>query len=345
MATTRNITREAVTASVALVWPFLALAKRDGWEDIGPRVCSTLGISEAQLADPATRVPIAQLLGLLDAALRRGGNRDLGLAAARRVDGVHLGLMEHVTRTRGTLRSALEAGIRYVPLVGEGVHYSFEVDDDVATSRIWFDSGIEMHEAAVEFVLAIGLLWARRTTGVEELAPLEIHFTHERPADISRHERLFRCKLFFGAKVTKVVMSAPALERRLAGTEPVLAGLLEQRAEDMLDALPRAADVTTEVRRMLAARRELQGVTAEALARRMGMSARTLARKLTAEATSYREVLDDVREQAARRALAESDRAIADIAESLGFASPQAFNRAFRRWTGTTAAAYRRSTR
>ncbi|MGD8863859.1 MAG: AraC family transcriptional regulator ligand-binding domain-containing protein [Myxococcales bacterium] len=327
---------------MAFVWPFLALAQQAGRDDARRRLCTYLGVTEAELADPATRVPVRKLAVLLDKALRRSGIRDIGLLAACKVDAVHLGLMEEVTRTRGTLRSALDAGMRYVPLIGDGVHYELEVEGDIATGTVALDPALEVHETAVEFVLAIGLLWARRVTAIEGLAPLEVHFAHPRPADISRHRELFRCKLFFDAPIIKVVMRANHLERALGGSEPVLAGLLEQRAEGMLQQLPRASDTTTEVRRLLAARSDLTSTTAEQIATRMGQSVRTLARRLRAEGSSYRELLDDVRKQAAHQALSGSDRSIGKIAERLGFSSPQSFNRAFRRWTGTTAAAYRR---
>ncbi|MDD9937814.1 MAG: AraC family transcriptional regulator ligand-binding domain-containing protein [Myxococcales bacterium] len=334
-------TEGAATASVALVWPFLALARSAGRDDARWRICAHLGLTEAELADPATRVPVHQLATLLAAALRRS-DRDIGLLAALEVDAVHLGLMEEVSRTRGTLRSVLEAGMRYVPLIGDGVRYELEIEGDTATGTLAFDPSLQVQEAAVEFVLAIGLLWARRVTGIEALSPMEIHFTHARPADISRHLDLFRCKLFFDAPITKVVMRAGYLERDLAGSEPVLAGLLEQRAEGLLQQLPGAPDTTTEVRRLLESREALRDATAEQVAARLGQSARTLARRLQAEGTSYRDVLDDVRKQAAQRALTASDRSISDIAERLGFSSAQSFNRAFKRWTGTTAAAYRR---
>jgi AraC-like DNA-binding protein len=303
-----------------------------------------LALSEAQFADPSTRVPLVQLAQLLGVAVEHSKQRDIGLLAARWVERVHFGLMEDVTRTKATLRSALETGIRYAPLLGDGVHYDFELSGELATSRLWFDPEIQMHEAAMEFVLAIGLLWARRMTGIEQLAPLEVHFTHARPADISRHEKLFRCKLFFSAPVAKVVMSARFLDRSLAGSEPVLAQLLQQRAEVLLQALPRTREATiaSQVRKSLLTRPDLHAASAETIARRLGLGVRTMARRLEQEQTSYREVLDDVRRQAALQALARSERSIAEIADALGFASPQSFQRAVRRWTGLTAAAYRR---
>jgi AraC-like DNA-binding protein len=325
-----------------MIWPFLTLSKRAGYGDLGVLVRARLGLTAVQFADPTTRVPLHHMAQLLSAALERGGQRDIGLQAARYVDSVHLGVMEQVTRSRTSLRAALEAGIRYVPLLGDGVHYSFSVDGELATSCLWFDPGLRLHEAAVEFVLAIGLLWSRRMTGIEQLAPLAVHFAHPRPADTRRHEKLFRCALHFDAPVNKVVMSARFLDRALDGAEPVLAELLQQRAEGLLQTLPRAHDTTAQVREILSGQRELRRVTAVHVARRMGLGARTLARRLADEQTSYRDVLDDVRKRAALEALARGDRAIGDIAQALGFASPQGFHRAFRRWTGTSAAAYRK---
>jgi AraC-like DNA-binding protein len=71
------------------------------------------------------------------------------------------------------------------------------------------------------------------------------------------------------------------------------------------------------------------------------MSVRTLARRLGEESTSYRMLLDETRKHTALRDLAQTLRPINDIAHQLGFASSQSFHRAFRRWTGDTAASYR----
>ena len=332
------------TASVSVVWPFLSLARQSG-RDVTLRICEALEVSQAELADPSTRVPMPMLARLFADALARTGDRNIGLLAARHMASLHLGLFEDVTRTKATLGSAMEAGIRYTPLICDGAHYGFEVDGDRAVWRVWFDPGMDVHEAGVEFVVAMSVLWARRMTGLMDRSPLEVHFTHEQPADISLHKELFQCKLFFGAPATMIVAPATVLERPLTSHEPALAGLFQRRAEDLLQELPRPPYAEAMVRQILASRRELRHVSAEQVARRLGLGARTLARRLREEQTSYREVLDEVRREAAQRALAEGDRSLADIAHSLGFASPQGFNRAFRRWTGTSAAAWRRRNR
>ena len=73
------------------------------------------------------------------------------------------------------------------------------------------------------------------------------------------------------------------------------------------------------------------------------MSERTLQRRLSAEGTTMQALLDDARREISLRRLAESKQSIAEISFLLGFAEVRAFHRAFKRWTGSTPAAYRQS--
>ncbi|WP_411275747.1 helix-turn-helix domain-containing protein [Diaphorobacter sp. LI3] len=74
-------------------------------------------------------------------------------------------------------------------------------------------------------------------------------------------------------------------------------------------------------------------------------SERTLARRMQALGLSYTAVLDAARHQAALHALAQADRPLGEISQSLGFAEPSVFNRAFRRWTGCTPGQWRQAAR
>jgi AraC-like DNA-binding protein len=137
-------------------------------------------------------------------------------------------------------------------------------------------------------------------------------------------------------------MSAKFLDMRMAGAEPVLNALLSEQADRMLERLPRAIGAAQQVEAELSARADLCGVSAQRIARKLGMSVRTLHRKLSDEGASYREILDRVRAAIAVHRLEHGDRPIAEIAHALGFASTQSFHRAFKRWTGGTAAARRK---
>lgn len=331
------------TTSVRLLWPFLELARKGGY-DVG-RVPKLLGLTDAQLRDPETRVSQRALADLLARAIELSGNRDLGLQAARLVDGAHVGILEYVTRARPSLLSALERNGRYMRLLGDMAQLSFEVQGKTAVWRVRFDPELVIHEAAYEFIVALAVLRTRTLTGIADLAPLEVCFMHPRPADTRRHQKLFRCKVRFGMPETQVVMSTKFLRRPMASAEPHLERLLEQQADAMLARLPRSSSPAARARHVLRAEHELREASAERVARRLGMSVRTLSRKLAAERTSYRALLDETRMHAAVRDLTQTARPIADIAYRLGFASSQSFHRAFRRWTGNTAAVVRERAR
>jgi AraC-like DNA-binding protein len=87
------------------------------------------------------------------------------------------------------------------------------------------------------------------------------------------------------------------------------------------------------------------GADLATLARRFGSSPRTLQRRLGEEGTSFQEVLDQVRSEAAERYLADSSLSCAEVGYLLGFSEPAAFHRAFKRWRGVTPKEYRSRTR
>jgi AraC-like DNA-binding protein len=87
----------------------------------------------------------------------------------------------------------------------------------------------------------------------------------------------------------------------------------------------------------------LGGLTADTVAAQFSMSNRTLRRRLQQEATSYQEILDDVRAELAGHYLAKEKRGIDEVAFLLGFSDPSAFTKAFRRWTGQTPANFVRA--
>lgn len=79
----------------------------------------------------------------------------------------------------------------------------------------------------------------------------------------------------------------------------------------------------------------------EDMAAALHMSARSLRRKLDAEGTSYRAVLEDARRQMADQLLSSTTMKIEEMAVHLGYADTASFTRAFRRWHGTSPGQYR----
>jgi AraC-like DNA-binding protein len=83
----------------------------------------------------------------------------------------------------------------------------------------------------------------------------------------------------------------------------------------------------------------------DAVARDLGMSARTLQRRLSAVGLSYQEILESSRRETAEKCITQSALSIAEVAYMFGYSEPAAFHRAFKRWTGVTPQAFRRHQR
>ncbi|MCP5068829.1 MAG: helix-turn-helix transcriptional regulator, partial [bacterium] len=81
------------------------------------------------------------------------------------------------------------------------------------------------------------------------------------------------------------------------------------------------------------------------VAPQLGLSVRTLQRRLEERGTLYRDLVARVRFQLARRYLEETSTELGEIALLLGYSERSAFDHAFRRWTGQTPRGFRRKLR
>ena len=131
------------------------------------------------------------------------------------------------------------------------------------------------------------------------------------------------------------------LERAPQLANPIAAAQMSVTCAQMLGQLQRAQEMSHRVCE------ELTGTPGrfsdmEAIASSLGMTSRHLRRKLEAEGTSYQALLDGVRQSLARDYLNNSFLGVDDIAAALGFSDAPAFRHAFKRWTGTTPAEFRR---
>jgi AraC-like DNA-binding protein len=170
-------------------------------------------------------------------------------------------------------------------------------------------------------------------------APTTVRFAHPAPVRAAEHRRLFGPALSFGAARTELVVPAATLALPLRTARPGLAAILAARLEDQLDDTARhdrPPGFPVLVRDAVLERLGRQQVTAASLARQLAVSERTLHRRLTAEGTTLREVLDQTRRDLAVEMLRGDRHPVKEVASALGFASTRSLHRAYRRWTGTT---------
>ena len=131
----------------------------------------------------------------------------------------------------------------------------------------------------------------------------------------------------------------------LQAADAALGAVIRRRLDKALDKLDRPADASTaaRVRRLLIEGMGQEKRSVTTIGREMGVSARTLSRRLVEEGTSFRDIQDQVRHQLAVALLGDASVSIAEVAFFLGYAEPAPFHRSFKRWTGTTPQVHRRA--
>jgi AraC-like DNA-binding protein len=198
-----------------------------------------------------------------------------------------------------------------------------------------------MTRQTAEFMLATLTHAARVETGRRDLDPVLVEFASPRPRSIADHRWFFRAPLQFGRPRNALVFMRAALDLPLRKAEPELREVLERRVRDVIARLPPMDSLAGRARFRLREALDHGRPTAASVGRQLGLSERSLHRRLRDEGTTLRRLLDGLRLDLAERYLREGV-SINETAFLLGYSEASAFQRAFRRWTGSTPAAYRR---
>jgi AraC-like DNA-binding protein len=301
------------------------------------------GISPALLEDRENRVPLEGAIRLWHVLIARLPGKVLALEwlAAFKPPG-DLGVLGYVLAQAENLGAALQALGRYGRLLNQAMVSSLERSSEAARVTFSLPPALLATQHQPETAL-VTLTTFVRATAESSFVPVAVHLPHPRT------ERTPELEEFFGTRVEhdrpRVALDLPValLERPLAGADPGLAGYLRQQADQMLARMDVTKAVSLETTRRLAERLRAGEPAQADVARQMGMSERTLQRRLQGEGTSFNQLLEETRREFAVGYLADRKLAAYEVSFLLGYAEPATFFRAFKRWTGQTPQQYRAS--
>lgn len=302
------------------------------------------GLTNEQLADGDRMVPLSAIEAILSAAQRQHDDPQLGLRMADDIQPATLGALGFVLQACSTVGDLVDVAVRFNGLMSNIGHTSVNHLPGLIEIRWDCRAGSALFRRhACEYILGtFAMLTRLLAPGVP--APIAVQFPHPRPESAERvraYFDFFGCPVHFGQPHAALITTASRLQWRLPHGDAVLKDLLERHAQHLLDRRTRTSSLADDVRRLLQALILTGTPTKEAVAQQLGTSTRSLHRRLEAESTSYGEQLDAVRLALAREQLGAPDTPIADIAERLGFSSPQAFMRWFKQLVGATPGQYR----
>ena len=190
-----------------------------------------------------------------------------------------------------------------------------------------------------EMMVASALKFARDISGVS-VRPRRVCFSHPAPGDPREHETFFDCEVRFDSDYDGLEFDRDTLAIPLPSADVDLSRLLVEHLHAVAGDPP--ASLEGRVRQAICRRLGKQTLAMAPLAQELGMSPRTLRRRLLEQQTSYNDILDHVRRELADELLGDPDHKVSEIAFLLGFSDASAFHRAYVRWTGNTPASRRR---
>jgi AraC-like DNA-binding protein len=293
------------------------------------------GLSRTQIEDTHVRISVRGQVLFLDLVAKALGDDLLGFHLALNFDLRIIGFLYYVLASSETLGEALGRTARYSSIVNEGfrVRVREGKEIDVVLESVGIPRRLNRHQ--IEFSLATFIRACREITK-RRLTPNHVSFVHRRslPAEMSS---FFGCDVEFSAEIDQVTFSRSILGTTVASADPYLNKLLIKQYEDVLAhrKLGRNA-FALRVENAIVPLLPHGKANAKDVARKLGMSQRTLARHLASEGLTFVKMLQELRLDLAKRDLADRDLSITQIAWLLGYREVSAFTNAFRRWTGET---------
>lgn len=243
--------------------------------------------------------------------------------------------------TSATLGESLQGALTYAPLVMPAFNMRRQdLDGEVHTIvERQYDFG-PVNDFFTETVVTAPLKIMPFLT--EKIDGASVHLMHGSTGDPADYEAAFGLKFVFNARQNKIVIPAKALSIPLIARSRASHLLMKATLEQQAVAAHGLKPLTQEVRRMLhAALVQKQVLDADGLARALAMSPRTLSRRIKSEGSTLPQLRSEVGVEYAEMLLLQTEKPIAQIALSAGFADAAAFTRAFKRTTGQTPSLWR----
>lgn len=268
-----------------------------------------------------------------------------GLSLAQRRIATVFGLTGFLLQTSSTLGVLLETLIRVEPLVGDtGLT---RVEHGPEGVRLSWDSRFSdpyVRDHAADFILA-GFAWAVQLAGRPGTGVITaVRIRHAAPADpllLRRYLTTFGAPVYFGQPENALELAPAALALTLPSADPQLYEMLEAHARKLIEERRNTPALVDLARSRLHQLLQEGEASRERLAESLGITGRTLHRKLAEAGTSYRELLDALRLDRARALLREPALSIQEVAERAGFDEGASFTRWFRAVAGMTPSEYR----
>lgn len=298
------------------------------------------GLTEQHFGDQQVRMSHAQKVTLYRNALRLAGTGDVGLRAGQRQRLCDFGVYGYALVSSPTFGDAVALGVRHIKLAGPVLEKRFRIEGDTAIfeGRDVLQLG-ELLPLCTEYWFSS----IHRLTACVLEAPLPsrvLMLPYARPAHAEAYEAIFDCPVQFGAGRLEWHFDASMLQFPLPHAQPRTAELCEQMCQRLAHGLPAQTELELSIRTACI---ESCGSfpKLDEMACQLGLSVRTLQRRLSELGSHYQQIMDDLRSSLAIEFLTHTTLSVDEVGQRLGFSEATNFRKAFRKWTGQSPGTFR----
>lgn len=308
------------------------------------QILSGTGITFAQIAEDESMVPLASIAMVFKRGAELTGNDLIGLEWGKTRLFTKLGLIGYLGRTSKDLQTLFTCIARYQRVFSEPI----DMDVSGLSTKgefVWtFAVPADVDVSLLVEAQASQLIAGMRRILPRQISPLSVHFEHHRGDHVNAFERVFGCPVHFGARRNRMVLRPEDLGLPIVTSDGKLHKILERHCELVLAKTPRNIDdIIIRVERAIADRLPAGQANVDVVSRDLGMSARTLARRLGDVGTTFQSTLSNLRCALAERYLKDRSISQTQIAYLLGYSDVSSFASAFKRWTGQSPGQIRHS--
>jgi AraC-like DNA-binding protein len=301
-----------------------------------------LAIEATRLEQADGRFDLEEYAALQTRAMDLTNDEALGLHIAERTHETAFDLMAHLVSHAPTLREAFGLCAQFQRILMDDSHVTLKETRTSASMEFHFTRVSDRADRMQAELAVAGFLRFVRVFGGHAVTPELASFEHERPAHHREYARVFGDVVRFEQPATGLTFDRSILDREQIHQHPELFQVLLSQAERALERVAVGLRPVDQVRRYLMARPPARIPAIGIVAHDLGLSVRSLRRRLATEATTYRSIVRGILEESAGFMLRDPKRSIQETALALGFSNVGAFHRAFKRWTGMTPAQYRK---
>jgi len=314
----------------------LAIARlKSAGVPVGP-LLRRVGLTAEVIADPEERLSVQSQIRLLDEAAIALKDDCLGFTLARDHDPRKIGLLYYVTASSQTLGDGFRRVARYSRITNESLVVGYREGNRLIINLSY--SGVPRHSDRhqIEFCMFGVLRICRLLTG-QNIVPQHFSIAHHRSGSTSEMARFVGTKVEFDADTDELALKLDARDLPLIHSDPYLNDLLLKYCETALaDRRRDMSQLRTKVENAISSLLPHGRVLVGDVARNLGMSERTLGRKLADEGLNFTQILQQLRRDLTVRYLDDRRLQVSKIAWLLGFHDVSAFTHACKRWTGKT---------